>query len=295
MITSTLLGLFGREVLVTRWAAVGVNVVTVVALFQVGRHFMSLRWASLAPLLHLVLIAMAFPVMSMFNYSTLAVAFGLVALWCLLRYLEAGKNLDALLLGLFVAAAALTKQNFGALIFLSLLLALIWNRKDSVLASRDWSHTLFPIAASGAGLTLVVIFYFLFEGSLLALINSTILSIIDSQFENFNNPIPPLIGPHPTDDGRFLFLYTPPTLFNALLQGEEFAGFRVTPWVRSISIRASYGIPILAMGASVLFLAFPPGKVDRRIRRASRSAVLFAVIFSLGIFPSAIWSHLAQN
>jgi hypothetical protein len=119
------------------------------------------------------------------------------------------------------------------------------------------------------------------------------LSIIDSQFENFNNPIPPLIGPHPTEDGRFLFLYTPPTLFNALLQGEAFAGFRVTPWVRSISIRASYGIPILAMGASILFLLFPKGKVDRRVRRTSRSAVLFAVVFSLGIFPSAIWSHLA--
>ena len=293
LITSALLGLFGHEVLVTRWAAVGVNVVTVVALFQIGRYFMSLRWASLAPLLHLILIAMAFPVLSMFNYSTVAVAFGLVALWCLLRYFEDGKVGDAVLLGLFIAAAALTKQNFGALIFLSLFIALIWNRKDSVLSSRNWLHILFPIAASGAALTLAVIFYFLFEGSLPALFDSTILSIVDSQFENFNNPIPPLFGPHPTEDGRFLFLYTPPTLFNALLQGEEFVGLKVTPWVRSISIRASYGIPILAMGMSLFFLIFPTRKADHRTRRASRSAILFAVIFSLGIFPSAIWSHLA--
>ena len=85
LITSSLLGVFGREVMVTRWAAVGVNVVTVVALFQIGRRFMSLGWACLAPLLHLVFIAMAFPVLSMFNYSTLAIAFGLLGLWFLLQ------------------------------------------------------------------------------------------------------------------------------------------------------------------------------------------------------------------
>ena len=293
LITSSLLGVFGREVMVTRWAAVGVNVVTVVALFQIGRRFMSLGWACLAPLLHLVFIAMAFPVLSMFNYSTLAIAFGLLGLWFLLRYLESAQTRDAIWLGIFVAAAGLTKQNFGGLIFIALFLALIWNRKDSVLLGRSWIQTLFPIGASGACLTLAVVLYFLFEGSLPALIDSTILSIFQSQFENFNNPIPPLLGPHPSDDGRFLFLYTPPTLFNALLQGEPFAGIRVTPWVRSASIRASYGIPMIAMVMSIGFLLFSAGRSGRRARQASRSAVLFAVIFSLGIFPSAIWSHLA--
>ena len=293
LITSGLLELFGREVLVTRWAAVTVNVVTVVALFQIGRHFMSRYWASLAPFLHLVFIAMAFPVLSMFNYSTVAIAFGLLGLWFLLRYLETGRTREAVWLGLFVAAAGLTKQNFGGLIFLSLFLALLWNRKDSVLYEKSWIQTLFPIAASGACLTLVVVLYFTFQGTLPALVDSTILSIFQSQFENFNNPIPPLIGPHPSDDGRFLFLYTPPTLFNALLQGETFAGIRVTPWVRSASIRASYGIPMIAMALSICFLTLRTRKSAPDVRRASRSTVLFGVMFSLGIFPSAIWSHLA--
>lgn len=293
LITSSLLGVFGQEVMVTRWAAVVVNVVTVVALFQIGRRFMSLHWACLAPLLHLVFIAMAFPVLSMFNYSTLAIAFGLLGLLFLLRYLETGEIREAVWLGLVVAAAGLTKQNFGGLIFISLFLALIWNHKDSALVGRNWISTLFPIGASGACLTLAVVLYFLFEGSLPALIDSTILSIFQSQFENFNNPIPPLLGPHPSDDGRFLFLYTPPTLFNALLQGEPFAGIRVTPWVRSASIRASYGVPMIAMAMSICFLIFSARPQDHRARQASRSAVLFAVIFSLGIFPSAIWSHLA--
>ncbi|MEE3327176.1 MAG: hypothetical protein VX252_07580, partial [Myxococcota bacterium] len=154
-------------------------------------------------------------------------------------------------------------------------------------------QVLFPIAASGACLTAAVVLYFTFEGTLPALIDSTILSIFQSQFENFNNPIPPLIGPHPNDDGRFLFLYTPPTLFNALLQGETFAGIRVTPWIRSASIRASYGIPMLAMALSIAFLALTTRDSEPGTRRAGRSTVLFAVIFSLGIFPSAIWSHLA--
>ncbi|MFP8874435.1 MAG: hypothetical protein VCB42_07880, partial [Myxococcota bacterium] len=171
--------------------------------------------------------------------------------------------------------------------------ALIWNRSDSVLAARSWARILFPIAASGACLSLAVLLYFAAEGSLPALIDSTILSIAGPQFRDFNNPIPPLLGPHPTEDGRFLFLYTPPTVFNALLLGEEFAGLRVTPLLRSLSIRASYGIPILAMIAAPLLLALSLHKGNARNRRASRSVVLFAVLFSPGIFPSAIWSHLA--
>ena len=162
---------------ITRWAAVAVNIVTVIALFQIGRHFMSTRWASLAPFLHLVFIAMAFPVLSMFNYSTVAIAFGLLGLWFLLRYLETGRTREALLLGLFVAAAGLTKQNFGGLIFISLFLALVWNRKDSILQERTWTQVLFPIVASGGSLTLAVVLYFTFEGTLPALIDSTILRL----------------------------------------------------------------------------------------------------------------------
>ncbi|MFP6641106.1 MAG: glycosyltransferase family 39 protein [Myxococcota bacterium] len=293
LIGSGLLSLFGREVLVTRWAAVGVNVATVVALWQIGRRCMAPHWAALAPILHLVLVVVAFPVLSMFNYSTLAVAFGLLGLLMLLRYLESGARRDAFLLGLFVAGAALTKQNFGALIFLALLLALIWSRSDSILATRSWTRILFPIAASGACLTLGVVLYFAARGSLLAMVDSTILSIAGPQFQDFNNPIPPLLGPHPAEDGRFLFLYTPPTLFNALLMGDEFAGLRVTPLVRSLSIRASYGIPILALIVASVLLAVSLRKGEARNRRASRSVVLFAVVFSPGIFPSAIWSHLA--
>lgn len=290
---SGLLSLFGREVIVTRWAAVGVNVVTVVALWQIGRRSMAAHWAALAPTLHLALVIVGFPVLSMFNYSTVAVALGLLGLLMLLRYLERGATRDALLLGFFVAAAALTKQNFGALIFFALLIALIWNRSDSALATRGWMKILFPIAAAGACLTAFVVTYFAARGSLFALVDSTILSIAGPQFQDFNNPIPPLLGPHPIEDGRFIFLYTPPTVFNALLQGDLFAGLRVTPWVRSLSIRASYGIPILALIAAPLLLALSYRGGDSPRRCASRSTVLFAMLFSPGIFPSAIWSHLA--
>ena len=201
LIASGLLNVFGREVLVTRWAAVGVNVVTVVALWQIGRRCMAPRWAALAPFLHLLLIMVAFPTLSMFNYSTVAISFGVVSLTLLLRYLDEGEKKVGLLLGLFIAAAALTKQNFGALIFLSLLISLVWNRKDSALREQTWMQTFFPIVLSGAGLTLSVVIYFLYEGSLVALVDSTLLSIVDSQFSHFNNPIPPILGPHPMEDG----------------------------------------------------------------------------------------------
>ncbi len=293
LIASGLLNVFGREVLVTRWAAVGVNVVTVVALWQIGRRCMAPRWAALAPFLHLLLIMVAFPTLSMFNYSTVAISFGVVSLTLLLRYLDEGEKKVGLLLGLFIAAAALTKQNFGALIFLSLLISLVWNRKDSALREQTWMQTFFPIVLSGAGLTLSVVIYFLYEGSLVALVDSTLLSIVDSQFSHFNNPIPPILGPHPVEDGRFLFLYTPPTVFNALLMGEEFSGLKVTPWLRTFFIRASYGIPIITMLIAPILFALSSKHTNSSNRRASRSILLFAILFSFGIFPSAIWSHLA--
>ena len=106
LITSGLFAVFGRDLIVTRLAAAAVNVVSVLALWFVARRIVKPGFAWVPPLLHIALIAFAFPVMSIFNYSTLALAFGLVALVLLLRYLERGAFSDGAWLGFFVAAAA---------------------------------------------------------------------------------------------------------------------------------------------------------------------------------------------
>ena len=104
---------------------------------------------------------------------------------------------------------------------------------------------------------------------------------------------PPLLGPHPTDDGRFIFLYTPPTLFNYLIRGEPFLGGNVSPLLRSISIRLSYGVPLAALAAGPVLLWLTRLEGSPEARRAARTSVVFALLLFLGIFPSAIWSHLA--
>ena len=293
LIASALLELFGRDAVVLRWAAVAMNTVIALALYAIGRRAVAQHWAWLPPLLYLALIAVGFPVLSMFNYSTLAMAFGLVALLLLLRYLEGGRILEGLLLGLFIAAAALTKQNFGGLIFIALLASLMAARRESALAERSLPACLLPVAAGGLSLTAAAGLYLAVQDAFPAFLEATILSLAGSQLQDFNNPIPPIFGAHPAADGRFIFLYTPPTVFNALIHGEPFAGMELSPLLRSLSIRFSYGLPLAALITApiLLFLTRHWGGGDSR--NAARSSVLFAVILAPGIFPSAIWSHLA--
>jgi len=294
LIATALLELFGPDAVVPRWAAVAMNISITLSLYAIARRMVAPHWAWLPPLLHLALISVGFPVLSMFNYSTLTISFGLLGLLFLLRYLEEGRMRDGIGLGLFVAAAALTKQNFGALIFIALAVGLAAGKRGSAIEDRTYPRALFPIVATGALLTAAVVLYFGSQGALFDLAEATIFSLAGSQFENFNNPLPPLFGAHPGGDGRFTFLYTPPTVFNALVHGVPFAGIETTPTMRSLSIRASYGLPLLALVlAPVLLFLTRRNDEGANARRAARTAVLFALIFAPGIFPSAVWSHLA--
>ena len=288
-----LLAAFGSDALVLRWAAVVMNIFICLALWSVARRMVAAHWSWLPPLLYLALIAVAFPVLSMFNYSTLSVCFGLGALSFMLRYLEYGRSWDGVLMGAAIAAAALTKQNFGGLIFLALLGGLLAGRRDSALAPLGAWRSLSPIVAGGLTPTLCVGAYLASEGTFLAFADSTIFSLAGSQLKDFNNPIPPIFGPHPENDGRFVFLYTPPTLFHALIHGTPYAGMEITPGLRSLAIRASYGLPLAALIAAPAVAFFTRHGTSGSARTAARSSILFAVIFAPGIFPSAIWSHLA--
>jgi hypothetical protein len=293
LIASALLGIFGADAVVLRWAAVVMNVAIALALWAIARRMVAAHWSWLPPLLYLALIAVGFPVLSMFNYSTLAVCFGLAGLLLLLRYLESARRIDGALMGVLVAAAALTKQNFGALIFIALLAGLLAGRPSSALGQRGLGRGLLPIAGGGLALTAAVASYLAWQGVLLPFADATIFSLVGSQLQDFNNPIPPIFGPHPADDGRFIFLYTPPTVFHALIHGAPFAGMKVSPELRSFTIRASYGLPLAALVAAPALAVFTRRWPSDSARTAARSSVLFAVIFAPGIFPSAIWSHLA--
>jgi len=293
LIIHALFEVFGPNLLVTRWAAVVMNVVIMLSLWRISARCVHARWALLPPALHATLIVIGFPVLSMFNYSTVSICFGLLGLLEMLRYLESGRQADALLLGLAVAAAAVTKQNFRALTFAALAIALFWNRSRSALAERSLFEALWPIALGGGVLTGAVVARFALAGTLPDLIDSTILELGGSQLRDFNNPVPPIFGPHPRNDGLFIFLYSPATIFASLIRNEPWAGIPITPGLRSLAIRASYGIPLLALLLGPA-LVFRSRRSDGPARHtAARAVTLYAALSAPGILPSAVWSHLA--
>jgi hypothetical protein len=114
----------------------------------------------------------------------------------------------------------------------------------------------------------------------------------ETQMDAFSDPFPPIFGPHPDHDPRFVFVYTPAALFNYLVRGETIFGASVSPLLRGASIRLAYGGTLVTLLAGALILWRERAGASSGRRRATRAVVVFALLFFLGIFPSAIWSHL---
>jgi hypothetical protein len=292
-VTAALFALFGRDLLVTRWAQVFVNLAIAVLLWAVASRVVRLHWAALAPLAFLLLIAVGFPVLTMLNYSSLALALALAALLVLQRYLGFGRRADAITLGVLLAATALTKQNYGVLSIGAIGGALAWNRSNSALAGRSLFSALLPIGASGMAVALTMAAYFTARGALPDLIGATLIHVGGPQLEAFNNPIPAIFGTLPSNEGRFIFLYSPPTLFNHMMHGGTLFDQPITQFVREMAIRLSYGVPLVALAAAPVVLWSTGHDRAPRPRREARTIAIFSSLFFLGIFPSAIWSHLA--
>ena len=292
-LTRLLFGVFGDDLLVTRWAEVAVNAAIATCLWLTGASLMPRRWAVVAPALYLALVPMSFPVLAMFNYSSLALAMCMASLYLLVSLLDKGRRSTAVGLGVTLALGVFCKQNFGALAFAAVLIGLLSSRRHSALAERSWTGILLPIACSGLAVTLVFTLHFLATGTLMDFINATLIQLAGDQLESFNNPIPPVLGYHPLADPRFIFLYSPPFLFNKMLHGESLLGIGIGTAVQSIAIRLSYGLALATLLAMPVLAWFDMGNSDPRARRGVRVVGIFALLFSLGIYPSAIWSHLA--
>jgi hypothetical protein len=171
--------------------------------------------------------------------------------------------------------------------------AIVWTRPRSALADRSLGAGLLPIAASGAALALTVVAYFGAHGALSDLIGATLIQVGGPQLEAFNNPIPPIFGAMPSSEPRFIFLYTPPTLFNHMLHGGTLFDRPITLLLREMATRLSYGIPLVVLAVAPFVLWGTRHAHDVQSRREAHTIVLFSLLFFLGIFPSAIWSHLA--
>lgn len=287
-LTCALFRLFGSDLLVLRIAQVVVNTAIVLLLWRVGTRVMGRRSSLLAAVAFLPLIAASFPTFTMLNYSSVALVLGLASLLALLRYLELARWIDGFILGCLVALCVLVKQNFGGLTLLATGVGLLLGRRDSLLSGRRIGRVILPVVTGGIVPAALAAVLLVGSGSFGDFLENTIFAMADSQMEHFNNPIPPIFGDHPSDDPRFDNIYTPPILLNYQFHER----WEITDPIRSIAIRASYAVPLATLALAPLLL-FGLRKRTPEFRRASLAVVTFAMIFFLGIFPSAIWSHLA--
>jgi hypothetical protein len=286
--TAGLFALFGEELLVTRIAQIAGNVATVLLLWLIGLRIVPPRWAALPPVLFVALVWIAFPVLTMFNYSALAGTLGLAALLSTIRYLERGRSVDAIAIGILVGACLFTKQNYGGLAAVAIAAAIGLVRRHSALRDTSLVGAFVPIVLAGTAFLVLAIGSLAATGTLSAWVDSTLLSLVGSQLQDFDNPIPPILGAHPGGDPRFVYLYIPSSLFDYLLRGDRFLGMAIEPSLIGAAIRLFYGLPIAALIAASAWLAWRPAE-----RRAETTAVVvFAVVFFFGIFPSAVFSHL---
>lgn len=292
-LTAGLFQMFSADILVTRWASVAVNTATMVVLWVLTCKLAGRPWAWLTTVMYLALAIVSFPAFTMLAYSSVSLLCALGALLFLVRYLDSGRAWDGAAVGALVVLCGVVKQNYGGLLLLCGLVSLFWSRPDSVLARRSiWGVLAAPVV-SGLLVGLPVVGYLIWTGTFELFLYDTLLVISHSQLDAFRQPVPPVFGPHPASDGRFIFLYAPPLLFNYLVRGTSAAGPEAVLQLIGMSIRVGYGCAYLAVLAAPLLLADRVRCDDPGVRNAARVVLPFAGVFFFGMFPSAVWSHLA--
>jgi hypothetical protein len=286
--TEALFRLFGADVLVLRWTQLVVNSLTAALLFALARPLAPAH-AWVAPAGYWALVVLSFPALTMLSYSSLSLVSALGALLVFCRYIESGRARDGIATGVLLAMATLFKQNFGALALIAALVSGLWALREGALARvPTWRAFLVPIAA-GAAVAAAAAARLFFSGAWPSFFEATFITIFESQSTAFNQSLPPVFGRHPAE-GIFLFLYGPGALFGAMMRGDTIANPSVISW----AVRLGYGSAYLAL-LLVPFLAYRfAWREDRtQVRIAAKAVLPFASLFFLGIFPSAIWSHLA--
>lgn len=292
-LAAALLRVFGTDVVVTRWAGVLVNTATMVVLWELARRLTGPNWAWLTTVFYLALGVLSFPAFTMLAYSSVSLLCALAALLCVLRYLEEGRARDGAAAGALVVLCGIFKQNYGGLVLVSALGSLLWSRRDSILAQRSIREVVAPPVIAGFAVGLPVLAYLAWVGTFGAFLFDTLIVIAHSQLDAYNQPVPPIVGAHPANDGRFIFLYSPPLFFNYLMRGTSYARPEVILALIGACIRVGYGAGFLALLAAPVLLFDRVQAREPDTRHAARVVLPFACLFFLGLFPSAIWSHLA--
>jgi hypothetical protein len=288
-LAACLFQLFYVDVLVLRWAQVVVNCLTATFLFMLARSLAPGFLSVLVPVAYLALAMVSFPVFTMLTYSSVSLLAALGALLAARRYVASGSTAWGVAVGLLLAACVIFKQNYGALTLLAFGISFLFLRREGALTSKSLVSIMLPPIVAGLVVAAAAVNFLVASGGWENFLDATLLTILDSQMEAFDQPIPPLFGAHPTGDGKFLFFYGPGGMFGAMFHGHWWAD----PVALSRASRAGYGSAMLAL-VMLPFILWRFGfRGSAGERATARLIAPFAGLFFLGIFPSAIWSHLA--
>jgi len=296
-ITELLFRMFGVDILVTRYAQLVFNGLLAVSVWRFTLRLASPAAAWMAVLATTSLVYISFPGLTFLSYSTVSLLCAMEAALAATDYAASGRTRDGVRCGLLLAATTIVKQNYGVLALVSIALGLAWSRPWGPLRERSLWRTAAPVIWSGLAVAAVAGGYLLATQTFGAFWEATVLTLFGSQLTAYNQPMPPLFGEHTVHDGIFVFLYTPGILFCYLLIGIPVAARAAFLSVISVAVRVGYGAAWLAL-ISAPYILWSRLRRDRDSEAANRPSparilVPFSFVMFFGIFPSAIWSHLA--
>lgn len=295
---------FGSDLIVTRWAACAANGGIAALLFVLARRVAGPGFAFVAPVLHIGLLVLAFPVLSMLNYSLVALALFLFATERVCALLDAAEERPVatavvargVAIGLGIGATVWFKQNVGVFLVISVGCTLAFVAALRPRLRGAIGRAAAGIVVGGGAMATALLGYLLVQGVLDAFVVETMTTLVSTQLASFHHPFPSPLGAMPIDDPAFAFLYVPPFLMNARIWGNALSLPLHADIVSTLAIRASYAAAIgVALGACVALGRMTASR-QRATPRGSSAAAAVAILplgLFLALFPNAIWSHLA--
>jgi hypothetical protein len=274
----------GVDIVVGRLAMLLINTVIAFLLYAIGRTVMPPLWAVLPPTLYGILLVLAFPVLTMFNYSPLALVLVLAVLRLLLVSRD-GRGAGRLFAGgVLLGLAVSCKQSYG---FVALIAAAM-----SVVGLSARLGPLVWMLAGVAAVGIPQLAYYAGQGALRELIDDTILDTLTAVPAFYYHPIPSLFGGLPTgpDEGPFLFRYLPPSLNNYVIENGTLLGWRPTRRFYLGVIKMTYYLPIGVLVGGICVAVLRIGTFESRWR--ARVVTVFSAALFLTLFPNSGAAHL---
>jgi 4-amino-4-deoxy-L-arabinose transferase-like glycosyltransferase len=281
---------FGATLATARAFQAAVFALTVLLVLGVLRRVASERWAVAGALALLALKPLAFPGWTIANYSSVALAALLLALWALLRWLERRRARDLVWVGLGGGLAFLAKQNLGGVGALAVGATLLvdWARNSRPLHPGPLAARSALVLASALAPVGGFALHQAAEGALADTWLRAVVSVWRLA-DGWQLPFPPLApwDRAAAEFGLRMYAYFPAPLVDLALAGGLDLGR--TPLVRGIewAVKLCYALPLV--GGLLLAMRLP---------RAGRdgAAPLACLLFAAGGFASisyrADWAHL---